>query len=123
MIRKSGYRFSEKIILEQKDRARWRFDEKPSRSRRCDVTSRGAFALARTHWLCDNCRIHSADKKNCSALGTRRSIMTINVKSYANADDVLIAWQPDQWPADWIGFQLERRDETTKAVTVLVNRI
>jgi hypothetical protein len=36
--------------------------------------------------------------------------MTINVKSYANADDVLIAWQPDQWPADWIGFQLERRD-------------
>jgi hypothetical protein len=49
--------------------------------------------------------------------------MTINVKSYANADDVLIAWQPDQWPADWIGFQLERRDETTKAVTVLVNRI
>jgi len=49
--------------------------------------------------------------------------MTINVKSYANADDVLIAWQPDQWPGDWIGFQLERRDETTKAVTVLVNRI
>ena len=26
-------------------------------------------------------------------------------------------------PADWIGFQLERRDETTKQVTVLVNRI
>jgi phosphatidylserine/phosphatidylglycerophosphate/cardiolipin synthase-like enzyme len=49
--------------------------------------------------------------------------MTINVKSYANADDVLIAWQPDQWPDDWIGFQLERRDETTKQVTVLVNRI
>jgi phosphatidylserine/phosphatidylglycerophosphate/cardiolipin synthase-like enzyme len=49
--------------------------------------------------------------------------MTINVKSYANADDVLIAWQPDQWPGDWIGFQLERRDETTKQVTLLVNRI
>ena len=49
--------------------------------------------------------------------------MTINVKSYADADDVLIAWQPDQWPGDWVGFQLERRDETTKAVTVLVNRI
>src|ERR1700722_16200658 len=32
MIRKSGYRFSEKIMLKQKDRARWRFDEKPSRS-------------------------------------------------------------------------------------------
>ncbi len=49
--------------------------------------------------------------------------MTINVKSYANADDVLIAWQPDQWSGDWIGFQLERRNETTKQVTVLVNRI
>ena len=33
MIRKSGYRFSEKIMLEQKDRARWRFNEEPSRSR------------------------------------------------------------------------------------------
>ena len=32
MIRKSGYRFSEKIMLKQKDRARWRFNEKPSRS-------------------------------------------------------------------------------------------
>jgi hypothetical protein len=31
MIRKSGYRFSEKIMLKQKDRARWRFNEKPSR--------------------------------------------------------------------------------------------
>src|SRR6202021_1035320 len=28
----SGYRFSEKIMLEQKARARWRFDEEPSRS-------------------------------------------------------------------------------------------
>jgi phosphatidylserine/phosphatidylglycerophosphate/cardiolipin synthase-like enzyme len=49
--------------------------------------------------------------------------MTIHVRSYANADDILIAWQPDQWPGDWIGFQLERRDETTGQVTVLVNRI
>jgi hypothetical protein len=31
MIRESGYRFSEKIMHEQKDRTRWRFDEKPSR--------------------------------------------------------------------------------------------
>jgi hypothetical protein len=35
-------------------------------------------------------------------------MMTINVKAYANADDVLIAWQPDTWPNDWVGFQLER---------------
>src|SRR6267378_2084226 len=34
MIRKSGYRFSEKIMLKQKDRAGWRFEEKSSRSRR-----------------------------------------------------------------------------------------
>jgi hypothetical protein len=33
MIRKSGYRFSEKIMLKQKDGARWLFDEKPSRSK------------------------------------------------------------------------------------------
>jgi hypothetical protein len=33
MIRKSGRRFSDKIMLKQKDRARWLFDEKPSRSR------------------------------------------------------------------------------------------
>jgi hypothetical protein len=33
MIRKSGYRFSEKIMLKQKDRAGSRFEEKSSRSR------------------------------------------------------------------------------------------
>jgi len=49
--------------------------------------------------------------------------MTIVVKAYANADDVLIAWQPDQWPADWVGFQLERRNDTTQQVTIMVNRI
>lgn len=49
--------------------------------------------------------------------------MTIVVKAYANADDVLIAWQPDQWPADWVGFQLERRNDTNQQVTVLANRI
>jgi len=49
--------------------------------------------------------------------------MTIDVKAYANADDVLIAWEPDPWSGDWVGFQLERRDDTTQAVTVLVNRI
>jgi phosphatidylserine/phosphatidylglycerophosphate/cardiolipin synthase-like enzyme len=49
--------------------------------------------------------------------------MTIIVKAYANADDVLIAWQPDQWPADWVGFQIERRNDTNQQVTLLVNRI
>jgi phosphatidylserine/phosphatidylglycerophosphate/cardiolipin synthase-like enzyme len=49
--------------------------------------------------------------------------MTIVVKAYANADDVLIAWQPDQWPADWVGFQIERRNDTNQQVTLLVNRI
>jgi phosphatidylserine/phosphatidylglycerophosphate/cardiolipin synthase-like enzyme len=49
--------------------------------------------------------------------------MTIAVKAYANADDVLIAWQPDQWANDWLGFQIERRNDTTQQVTILVNRI
>jgi phosphatidylserine/phosphatidylglycerophosphate/cardiolipin synthase-like enzyme len=49
--------------------------------------------------------------------------MTIAVKAYANADDVLIAWLPDRWSSDWVGFQLERRNDTTQQVTVVVNRI
>ncbi len=49
--------------------------------------------------------------------------MTITVKAFANADDVLIAWQPDQWPANWVGFQIERRNDTNQQVTLLVNRI
>ncbi|WP_213738386.1 phospholipase D-like domain-containing protein [Bradyrhizobium sp. dw_411] len=49
--------------------------------------------------------------------------MTIVVKAYANADDVLIAWQPDQWPAGWVGFQIERRNDTNQQITLLVNRI
>jgi phosphatidylserine/phosphatidylglycerophosphate/cardiolipin synthase-like enzyme len=49
--------------------------------------------------------------------------MTIAVKAYANADDVLIAWQPDEWSGDWVGFRLERRDDATGQITVVVNRI
>ena len=49
--------------------------------------------------------------------------MTIAVKAYANADDVLIAWQPDQWSDDWAGFQLERRNDTTQQITIVANRI
>jgi phosphatidylserine/phosphatidylglycerophosphate/cardiolipin synthase-like enzyme len=50
-------------------------------------------------------------------------MMTIAVKAYANADDVLIAWQPDRWSDDWAGFQLERRNDTTQQITVVANRI
>ncbi|ERF85986.1 hypothetical protein JQ559_03300 [Bradyrhizobium viridifuturi] len=49
--------------------------------------------------------------------------MTINVKAYANADDILIAWQPGTWSNDWVGFQLERRNNITQQTTVLSNRI
>src|ERR1700746_1074513 len=49
--------------------------------------------------------------------------MTIIIKAYANADDVLIAWQPDKWSDDWVGFQLERRNDSTHQVTGVVNRI
>jgi len=49
--------------------------------------------------------------------------MSITIKAYANADDVLIAWQPDTWSNDWVGFQLERRNDITQQVSVLVNRI
>ncbi|MDH2380520.1 phospholipase D-like domain-containing protein [Bradyrhizobium sp. CER78] len=49
--------------------------------------------------------------------------MTINVKAYANADDILIAWQPDTWSNDWVGFQLERRNNITQQTIVLSNRI
>ncbi len=30
----------------------------------------------------------------------------INIKAYANADDVLIAWQPDKWSGDWAASSL-----------------
>jgi len=49
--------------------------------------------------------------------------MTITVKAYANADDVLIAWEPDPWPDDWVGFQVERRNDSSGQLTVLANRI
>jgi hypothetical protein len=43
--------------------------------------------------------------------------MPIAIKAYANADDVLIAWKPDAWSAEWVGFQLERRNEKTSQIT------
>jgi hypothetical protein len=39
MIPKSGYRFSEKIMLRQNARAGWRLEEKSSRSSRSNVHS------------------------------------------------------------------------------------
>jgi hypothetical protein len=49
--------------------------------------------------------------------------MAIKVKAYANADDVLIAWSPENWDAAWVGFELERRNDATGDITVIVNRI
>jgi phosphatidylserine/phosphatidylglycerophosphate/cardiolipin synthase-like enzyme len=49
--------------------------------------------------------------------------MPLNVKAYANADDILIAWQPTAWDQAWMGFKLERRDTSTGQVTVVPNRI
>ncbi len=49
--------------------------------------------------------------------------MTNNVIFYANADDVLIAWELKVWDDAWVGFSQERRDEWTKAVTPINNRI
>ncbi|WP_208545803.1 phospholipase D-like domain-containing protein [Paraburkholderia steynii] len=49
--------------------------------------------------------------------------MTIVVKAYANDDDVLIAWSPESWSNTWVGFMLERRDDTNGTVTPVANRI
>jgi len=46
MIRKSVQRFSEKIMLKQKDRAGWRFGDKLSRSRKAIVAPPTRFAVA-----------------------------------------------------------------------------
>ena len=49
--------------------------------------------------------------------------MALTVRAYANADDVMIAWKPRSWPKDWVGFQLERRDNKTGQTTTIANRI
>lgn len=49
--------------------------------------------------------------------------MTLQVRAYANADDVLLAWRPDTWDDAWIGFRIDRRNDATQAVTTLPNRI
>jgi hypothetical protein len=49
--------------------------------------------------------------------------MSITVKAFADADDVLLAWRPAPWAPAWVGFQIERRDEKTGKVVVITNRI
>lgn len=49
--------------------------------------------------------------------------MVIRIKAFANADDVLIAWEPEEWPDALVGFQLERKDEKTGAISIINNRI
>jgi phosphatidylserine/phosphatidylglycerophosphate/cardiolipin synthase-like enzyme len=49
--------------------------------------------------------------------------MPITVKAFANADDVLVVWEPSPWSNAWVGFMVERRDDTTGQVTTLANRI
>jgi|SRR5258705_12463201 hypothetical protein len=44
MIRKSVQRFSEKIMLKQKDRAGWRFEDKLSRSSVGEVLERAMYS-------------------------------------------------------------------------------
>ncbi len=49
--------------------------------------------------------------------------MPIAVRVHANDDDALIAWQPDPWPNEWIGFAIEKRNLRTEEITTLNNRI
>lgn len=49
--------------------------------------------------------------------------MPLVIKAYANADDVLIAWNASDWDETWVGFKLERRDTKTGIESVIMNRI
>ena len=49
--------------------------------------------------------------------------MTIAVTVHCNDDDALVAWRPEAWSDDWIGFMVEKRNALTGAVTPLNNRI
>jgi sulfur-oxidizing protein SoxY len=51
MIRKSGYRFFEKIMRKPKDRAGWQFEELPSGSRKARRTMRKSQASTRRRFL------------------------------------------------------------------------
>jgi hypothetical protein len=77
MIRKSGYRFSEKIMLEKKDKAGRLFDEKPSRA--------GPVARVKAG--------HQAQKNAAFPEGTRRFVAIITCK-----EELLCPWQAWQRP-------------------------
>ncbi|RFP25808.1 phospholipase [Duganella sp. BJB488] len=49
--------------------------------------------------------------------------MAANLQVVTNSDDALLAWTPDPWSDDLVGFRLERKDLKTGNVTVLNNRI
>ena len=50
--------------------------------------------------------------------------MAIKVTVHCNSDEALVAWKPDQeWPAEWAGFVVERRNTKTGEITALNNRI
>src|SRR5882762_6586763 len=72
MIRKSGYRFSEKIMLKQKDRAGLRFEEKSFRSR-------ATFELAR---LSDPPMLAHMDRRRLSRNGALRRPALSNMRRH-----------------------------------------
>ncbi|MYN17370.1 phospholipase [Rugamonas sp. FT107W] len=49
--------------------------------------------------------------------------MAAHLQVVTNSDDALLAWTPDPWSDDLVGFRLERKDLKTGNVTVLNNRI
>ena len=49
--------------------------------------------------------------------------MAITVKVHTNGDDALVAWRPRRWPANWVGFRLERKNADTGEVQTINNRI
>ncbi|ELX10220.1 phospholipase D/transphosphatidylase [Janthinobacterium sp. HH01] len=49
--------------------------------------------------------------------------MPAHLQVIANSDDALLAWTPDPWSDDIVGFRLERKDLLTGNIKVLNNRI
>ena len=49
--------------------------------------------------------------------------MPAHLQVIANSDDALLAWTPEPWSDDIVGFRLERKDLLTGSIKVLNNRI
>lgn len=49
--------------------------------------------------------------------------MAIDLETFSDGNDVLLAWDAQEWSDLWVGFVIERRDQVTGGVTVLANRI